>query len=60
MMKLLIAISLLVTGTTALALRPPASCEERGGIYKELESVSGGESTKVCVPFQGEVVQVDD
>jgi|WetSurMetagenome_2_1015567.scaffolds.fasta_scaffold1647504_2 hypothetical protein len=50
MMKLLIAIALIVTGLTALVLRPSTSCEARGGVYKELESVNGGEPTKVCVP----------
>lgn len=58
MMKHLIAFSLFVTAMTAVAFWPQ-TCEQRGGRYETLESVSGGPATKVCVPDLIEVVQAD-
>lgn len=57
-MNLLIAISLFVTATTAFIM-PHGTCEQRGGVYRELEPVDGGEPTKVCMPDLM-IVQVDD
>lgn len=46
----LVLLALGVTLGTAAYFQGSETCESRGGHYEYLESVTGGESTPVCVP----------